>query len=260
MKYYFLGSLLPELHVGAPPDLGFYELLNLLKDNLDKDDYKKVRVIRWFYDLQNMRALWKGEELDKWGNLNQNELEEALLNQDDFAGLPYVDEFLSRYEKTEDRLYYFPSLLSGYYNDEIPKAEGFLFHFLNFEREWRLVLTAFRAKKMGRDIFKELQYENPDDPIVAQILAQKDAAHYEPPAEYSNLKPLFEEFYNEPFELYQALCYYRFEKISEMIGLDRFSLDAVLAFVAKYIIADKWLELDKKKGIEIVDAIIEENS
>ncbi len=258
MSYYFLGSALPDLQVGAPPDLGFHELLDLLKDNLSEVDYEKVKVIRRFYDIQNMRALWKGEELDKWGNLDQNELEEALLTRSGLAS--YVYDFLEQYDKTADRISHFPQLLAGYYNEELPKAKGFLFDYLNFERGWRLVSTAFRAKKLNRDIIKELQYENPDCNLVAQIVAQKDAPHYEPPDEYYDLKPIFEKHYQDPSELYQALCHYRFEKINGFSNIDRFSINGILSFVARFIIVDKWLELDKKKGMQIVDSIVKENS
>ena len=260
MNYYFLSSYLPELHLGAPPELKFDELMHLLKDNLTEGDYAKVMVIRRFYDIENLRALWKGEEIDKWGILDPNELEDALLTNSDFVERNFIDEFLLKFNSVEQRLAHFPKLVSGYYADELSRAKGFLFDYLTFEREWRLVLTAFRAKQLKRDILKELQWEDPEDLMCAQIIAQKDSPRYEAPFEYSDLKTLFEEHYREPFDLYQALCRYRFEKINELAGFEPFSLDGILAYVAKFIIVDKWLDLNRKKGLQIVDAIVEENS
>lgn len=257
--YYFLGSILPDLQIGAVPDLNFHELIDLLCENLSESDKGKVEVIRRLYDIQNMRALWLGEELDKWGNLDQNELEEAILTSSDFAKLPYICDFLQRYDKTEERLSHFPQLLGGYFREEMPKAHDFLWDYLKFERGWRLVLTALRAKRLGRNIMKELQFEEADDPLVAQTLAQKDAAQYEPPDEFKELKPLFETNYHEPYELYQSLCEFRFAKMNEMSSIDRFSINGILSFIARFIIVDKWLELDKQKGLHIVDRIIKEN-
>ncbi|MBI4142664.1 thioredoxin domain-containing protein, partial [Candidatus Uhrbacteria bacterium] len=37
------------------------------------------------------------------------------------------------------------------------------------------VLTALRAKQSGRDLAVELQFEDPKDPFVLQILSQKDS-------------------------------------------------------------------------------------
>ncbi len=260
MQYYFLASALPELHVGTPPEIGFLEFTNLLNDNLAEEDVQKVRTMRRFYDLQNLRALWSNQSLDKWGNLDENQLDEALLTLVGFGRFTYIFDYLRHFEKSDERLYHFPQLVVNYFREEIENSTGFLHEYLTFEREWRLVLSAFRAKKIGRNLTEELQYEDPNDPIVAQILAQKDSPTYEPPASYSNLKPLFEEYGDQPFDLYQALCVYRFEKINELIGIDLFSIDRILAYTAQLIIVEKWLELDKKKGLEIVDNIVKEAS
>lgn len=258
MNYYFLATALPKLHIGAPPDIGFYEFLNLLHDNMTKSDYEKIAVIRRYYDIQNARSFWKGEELDKWGNLDANELEEALVSGEGFTKEPvsYVFNFLHDYEKVEDRLYHFPKLVADYYKNEILNAEGFLKEFLIFDREWRLILSAFRAKKLKRDLIKELQYEDPDDPFIAQMIAQKDAPTYDPPEKYRTLKTLYEENNERPLELYQALAEWRFEQVREMIGVDMFSVDRVLAYTTQLILIDKWEELDKKKGLQIVDRIV----
>ncbi|MFQ5728988.1 MAG: DUF2764 family protein, partial [Waddliaceae bacterium] len=143
---------------------------------------------------------------------------------------------------------------------EIQLAEDFVQEYLAFEREWRLVLTGFRAKKLGRDVTAELQFEDPYDEVVAQILAQKDAKTYEPPIRYSDLKTLFEEHYGAPMDLYQALCEYRFRKIEAMYGIDVFSIGRILAYLAQLIIVEKWLDLDKKQGLQVVDAIVKEAS
>lgn len=257
MSYYFLASILPELKVGEIPDIGFYELIDLLKTNLSAEDYHKVCKLRRFYDIQNMRALWKGENLDKWGNLDIQEQDEAILTENEPL---YVYDFLHRYDKLDERLKHFPQLLTGYFQEELANSSGFLHNYFAFERELRLVLAAFRAKKLQQDVAKALQFEDPSDILVAQILAHKDAHHFEPPLEYGQLKPLFEKHCDHPLELHQALCEYRFEKIGEMIGLDRFSIDRILAFLAQYIIVDKWQELDKIKGNQIIDSIVRETA
>ncbi len=46
------------------------------------------------------------------------------------------------------------------------------------------------GKTIERDMAKELQFEDPTDPLVAQILAQKDSGSYEPPPDYADLKEM----------------------------------------------------------------------
>ena len=257
-NYYFLAPALPELHIGYPPDINSLTLDAFMKVNLTKEDYELTEVVRRYFDIQNIRSFWLEEELDPRGVYNEVDLEESLVTR---LGLPeYVYAFMEKYESKESRLKHFPALVSAYYTNESERAEGFLKQYLAFERELRIVFTGFRAKRLQRDLLEELQYEDPHDEIVVQVLAQKDSKTYEPPARYSDTKALFEQHYDEPLELYQALCEYRFQKIEEMYEIDMFSIGRILAYLAQLIIVERWLELDKKKGLEVIDTIVKEAS
>lgn len=257
-NYYFLGTILPELRIGEPLEITFKEFNQLLYDNLSASDYAKSETLRNFYGLYNLLAHWKGITLDPVGNLSESDLEEALVTRSVLP--PYVFEYIDKYESPQERLRHFPELLSTFFKKEISRASGAFKTYLIIERDLRLILLAFRAKKLGRDPIPELQYEDPEDEIVAQIIAQKDSHNYEPPEKYEELKPLFEKYYNEPLELQKALAEYRFQKLDELIGLDLFSLDRILAYMVKLIIAEKWQHLDKQKGLEVVDSMLREPS
>lgn len=257
-NYYFLGTLLPELRIGDPPEIGFNELDQLLQENLSTGDYAKTRTIRNLYDLSNLRAYWKGDPLDVNGNFTSSELEEAFVTH---SMLPqFVFNFMDKYESNEDRLKYYPDLLATFFRNAIQNASGFFKYYLSLERELRLVLVAFRAKKMGKDIYKELQYENPEDDLIAQILAQKDSPSYEPPEKYEEIKTLFEQYEDHPIELQKAFLGYRFKKIEEKLGIDFFSMDRVLAYMIELIMVEKWQQMDKQKGLEIIDSMLKEPS
>lgn len=255
-NYYYLATALPDLEVGTQPEIEFPEFDWMLKQNLTRSDLVKTKVWQRYYDIQNIRYLWQGAELDPRGSLDENQLEEALIFRE---GLPrYVYDFMDRYETSKERLDHFPALVGMYFSGEIAQAQGFLKEYLTFEREWRLVLTGFRAKKLGRDILAELQYENPEDELVAQIIAQKDSKTYEPPEKFADLKALFEEFGDSPLELAKALSAYRFAKIDEMLGIAPFSFDRITGYFAQLLIVENWLKLDQEKGKEIVETIVKE--
>lgn len=257
-NYYYIGTILPDLKVGQPTDISFKELKERAKDNLTSADYAQMSEIRMLYDILNIRALWLHDPLDPHGNYSENELEDALISQ---IGLPdYVYDFLDSHETLADRLRHFPGLLAKFFSVESVRATGFVKEYMAFERSWRLILTALRSKKLGRDLLVELQYEDVDDPLVAQILSQKDAKSYEPPDEFQPLKVLFDIHHMNPLDLEQALCVYRFNYIDTLVGLDVFSIRRILAFVAQFIIVEKWFELDKRKGLEIIELIVKEVS
>jgi hypothetical protein len=260
-EYYFLASLLPPLEIGHVPSLGFAELKVLLDANIKASDRKKVREFLSLIDLENFRAIWAGEPIDPRGNYNREQLETALVDQEwpsQELFAPYLTDFLEKYRTPEDRLSHFPLLLSQFFADEIEKDNGFVSDYFAFQREFRLVMVGFRAKKLGKNIAAELQYEDASDPIVAQILAQKDSKVYEPPFEYKELKPIFEEYGQTPLELHKALYQYQFNHIIELWGSELFSLDRILNYMARLILVEKWLELDVQRGIQVVDKIEKE--
>lgn len=258
-NYYYLGTVLPSLSFEEPPEISFDEFVQLLQINLTANDYEKTLVLRRLYDILNLQAFWMGEPLYSQGQFDETELEDALVSQ---VGLPdYVYDFLLRHESKSDRLRHFPSLLSTAFVTESQKGEGFLRDYLKFEREWRLVFAGFRAKKLGRDLAVELQYEDPNDELVAQILSQKDAKAYDPPERYQDLKVLFDEYGDDPLALQQQLALYRFKHIESMIRMDDvFSINRILAYMAQLMIVEEWFALDQNKGMEIVDKIVKETS
>lgn len=257
-NYYFLAIALPPLTFGKAPEITFDAFERLLFDNLSKSDYHKTIVVRRYYDILNIRALLQGKPLDYHGNKEETDLEEAVL---DLVNLPsYVIAFLTKYEKKQDRILHFPELIAAYFREEISHADGLLKRYLNFERDLRLVLVGFRAKQLGKDVAVELQNEDPEEEIVAQILAQKDAKSYAPPEGFEILKPLFEHYYSTPLEFYKALVEYRFNMIDELIGLETFSFDLILGYMLKLIEVEKWIELDKEKGLKVIEKILKESS
>lgn len=257
-NYYFLATALPPLVFGQAPEISFGEFEQMLANNLTPSDYEITKIVRRYYDILNIRSLLKREKLDYHGNLDETDLEEAVL---DLVNLPgYAIDYLTAYEKKQDRILHFPELMAAYFREEIENSGGLLRKYLIFERNLRLVLIGFRAKQLGKDVAAELQNENPEEELIAQILAQKDTKTYEPPEGFEGLKDLFERLNNNPLELYQALAEYRFNKIDEILGLETFSFDRILAYMLRLIEVEKWIELDKQKGLAVVEKIVKESS
>ncbi|MGB7978037.1 MAG: DUF2764 family protein [Chlamydiales bacterium] len=247
-NYYFLITAFPPLTIGATPEMSFKELLSLFDLNLTAQDLEKVKELLRPVDLYNIKALWLGVPLDDRGQLQAKDLEEKLLVMD---ALPeFLIDYLQTYESTEERLRYFPLLYVSLYRDLDPHLPAFLLQYFRFERELRLVLTGLRAKRSGKDLVRELQFEDPTDPLVADLLAQKDASDYVPPREYEDLKTIFMENSYDPRKIDRAVLEYRFKAIGEMVEPQDFGIDRVLSYAARLLIAETLGEPDKEKGIE----------
>lgn len=254
-EYFFLAASLPPLQIGAAVDITFDEFKSRLEINLKKKDLAKANKIRQLIDIYNIRSLLLEEEIDPRGNLTKKELDEALLVK---AGLPdYVFDFLDRYTTNAEKVRNFSGLLTLFFADAIATSKGFLKKYFTFEREFRLVMAALRAKQTGRDLVREMQFEDPTDSFVMQILVQRDAAQYEPPPEYAELKELFISCGPDPWQRHKAFTEYKFKKIEEMQGMFPLSFDVILGYMVRLLLCEDWLALDKEKGKIILQTEIQ---
>lgn len=251
-QYYFLGTSFPPLTIGQTPQVSFDELRELLRMNLTPADWAKFVDLLRLIDLSNVRAEWLGVPFDEQGNFTSLELDEALLVRE---GLPvFLTDYLDKYDTIEDRLRFFPSLYPALYREMMEKyLSGFLHEYYKLEREIRLTMTALRAKRFHRDVLRELQFEDPTDPMVADIIAQKDAAEYTPPFETQSLKALFTRCADDPKELHKALLEYRFDKLQELEEAGPFTMDAILGYAARLLLVESWNRLDLGKGTELIE-------
>lgn len=256
-NYYYLGTVLPALSFNILPEITFRELVVLLKDNLSPFDYQKTKVLRQFFDILNLRSFWIGEALDPFGEMTSWEIQEALASA---SGFPeYVYDFLQTYPNKEERILHFPFLLVKFFQNTAKLKDRFLYSYMQFERELRLIMTALRAKKLGRNLSLEFQYENPQEELIAQLLAFKESEVNELPEKYLDLKCLFDQFSDDSFHLQESLEVYRFNKIDQLVGMsDIFSSDRILAYLARYMIVQRWFELNKAKGTEIIENLVKE--
>lgn len=251
-NYYFIGTFIPELQIGMQPEITVEAYAFLLKENLTALDYEEVKKLTHFFDLENIRSFWNGQSINNFGNFNEVTLEEALLNGMGLSDNVY--NYMDRHESKEERIRNFAEIYADFFNEN---SSEFLKEIFKQEKAIQLVLVALRAKKKGRSILHELQYENPEDDLVAQILAQKDAKSFDPPNEFLELKTLYEKYSNSPLELHQALVTYRYRKLEEMIGLQVFTLDRLLVYYFQLVLAYQWMGLDKEKGKRLINTIVQ---
>ena len=212
-SYYYVLLSLPPLSFKVQPDLSFAVLKDTLSLNLTANEMKHVSSLFEEIDLYNMKAFWQGLPLDERGSLDLHLVEEALLVR---VGLPtYLIDYIDKYENVKERISHFYEVLAAFYREKEEEESGFLKEWFSFKRKLRLFLTALRSKLLGRDLAKELQFEDPTDPTVAFLLAQKDTTDIFLPPGWESLKILFVENGRDPEELNRAILQFQFEKAEE---------------------------------------------
>ncbi|MCB1082543.1 MAG: DUF2764 family protein [Chlamydiia bacterium] len=252
-RYVFLGTVLPPLHVGSEPSLTFDELMTFFRDNLSKGDLEKVKTVLRYSDLKNVQNLLLERPLDYRANLNEKELDEALLNQVSLP--PLLFDFLEEYTEVSDQLKHFSKVFITFFKEMDKKEKGFLKEYFQFEREWRILLAGYRAKKMGIDPTKELQHEDFSDPLVAEVIAQKDAPSFEFPFEFIELGEKLKDAKN-PEEHYHLMGEFRFRRVLEMGEDEPFSIDYLLGYLVRLMIVEDVFALSEKKGNEHLNEMV----
>ncbi|NGX46485.1 MAG: hypothetical protein K940chlam2_01676 [Chlamydiae bacterium] len=248
---FFVAPSMPALVLGEPAEISFEEVITRLSMNLSERQMKKVEVLRRLIDIYNVRQLFLDHPIDKRGNFNEKELDEALLVE---AMLPdYVFDFLGQFESNQEKARHFYGLLSRYFTEEMVQQKGFMHEYLKFQRDLKLVVTAWRAKRADRDISVELQFEDFTDPLVAHILAQKDMEKYEPPSEFEEFFRNLSSAGDDPWEQFRAVAHFEFNQIEELSGYPLFAIDWILGYVARLMIVERYAELDPERGTEILN-------
>lgn len=235
--FYFVTSFLPPLVFGEEPEVHFDSLMELLQANLSTSEMERVAHLRRLVDFVNLSPFWRGTPLDPHGNFSRAELEEELQLREQLPEFLY--DFLEKYETDEERLAHHAELIHLFFQRVIASETGFLRDYLEFERDWRLVMVAYRAKALGRDLARELQWEDPTDLIVSQLLAQKDADEVEPPDGFEELKEIYRKWRTSPRDLFVALEEFRFRKGEELCQGQLFTLDVILGYVVQLMILEK---------------------
>jgi len=250
-QYYFLASALAPLEMGKPPEFSFASVMFACELNLSSEDWEQVSALRRYYDVENVRALLQGTELDSHAMMDRKELEEAMRVSEELPS--YFRTFFQKYPSDRERLDHYGELVAAYFQQEGEKSEGFLHHYLALQRQARLFFTALRASRLGRDLSKELQWEDPNDEFVAQLLSRQELSRIEVPAGLEPLKRIWDEYEQRPLAFYLEVYRYTFEAVEKLLAVDLFSVERILGYIVQLIAVEKWLELDKQKGLRYID-------
>jgi hypothetical protein len=246
MRAVFVGAALPPLSFGEMPEISFDQLASYVGENLSKEAQRGFELLRLSIDIENVRRYLLGEPIDSRGTLSEKELEEAILND---VFLPdYVGTFLDTYQDEADRASYFGLVLSDFYRIAQEETTGFVRDYFAFERNLRLALTVYRMRALKGNLAKELQFEDPTDPLVAELLAAKDSPTFQFPYDFSDLEPILSAAGDDPMKQYMAMAQYRFTWIEHYPTGPLFSHDSILSYAMAHLIAEDVASLDSQIG------------
>ncbi len=221
-RYYFLVSFIPPLPtvLGEKPPLPFTEISRIVRRNVEAEDIPLVECQLLAIDVVNFENLHQGRPLFlEGGSLTHEEIERK-------RNLPlFFHAFLEEKERGIRRPYLFDALWEKYYSYAFTLAQErdcrFLVDYLTWEIGLRNQLVIMRAKEKGVEagdylILPHAGYRDLSS-LVSQVKSQKNPLMAERLIDEERLKAIF-----------------------HCEGGDPFSIDAVLALLAKAYLFCRW--------------------
>ena len=223
--YYFLTCLLPSLPaaLGEPLSLPFPEVSRTARRYIEPADEALLRAHLSVIDAANWESLEHGRELFIEGGVVSREEMEIQKNLPDF-----IRTFLGEKERGIRRFHIHDRLWELCYEALLSRAEEagcrYLLDYVPWEIELRNRLTALRLRQSGR---------NADEHVIPSGIPDMDFT--------ALLAPL--EGLQSPLEAERYLDSKRLRHIFHCEGSDPFSLDALLAYLSRAWIYDRWARL-----------------
>lgn len=263
-EYTCLISSLPEIIIDFDTKKFDFEAFRReIEENVHPDDYELVKILFYPYDNQNLlnTLLNKNLMFQKKGNFEQETLDEKIKNRNlpkymnDFIEVfendkneDFSDEILNLYERDKENL-----LQTLFYNEVMKTKNAFLQNWFTFDKELRNIQTAIIARRLQIDASNYFVGEN------AQTYARNTSADFGMSTEIDWVNKIVQLAETpDTLERERKIDLFRWEKIEELSVYNYFDIDAILAFIQKADIADRWLSLDKQTGKQMFDSILKD--
>lgn len=265
-NYYCLVAGFPDL---IPDDKKLHfssvELRNYLREELHPDDYGLVKLFYLPWDHENLiNLLFEQEfEWDERGNYSREVMEQftdkkqlELIDPSEFPS--YFIDFIEFYHDDEEE---FPKiaavkfLTEGWYKVLAGSGNEFVADFGEFKQNMANITLSLNGRK--HDIPFEEAIIGDDE--VTHALKKSRARDFGLSSEIDDIETIVQIFETENMlDRELKLDNHTWHFIDETTFFNYFTIEKVLGLVQKVFIVERWYELDKEKGQQIFNQLLEE--
>ncbi len=230
--YYSLMSMLPALPeaLGEKMQLNTGEIVKMVRGNLQPEHIEVTYAFLHRVDAFNWEQMDQRRDLFvEGGLLSRDEMEEA-------RDLPrFIEVFREEQDRGVHRAYPYDRLWELYcvYARDVADRAGcrFLIDYLDWEIGLRLSMTDARVRRGGGNL---------EEHSILATFGSRD---------YSDLIARLEARKN-PLEVERMLDEERLRQIFALEGIDCFSIDALLAYIARSAIYSRWERIGRDFDID----------
>ncbi|MFW5754997.1 MAG: DUF2764 family protein [Tangfeifania sp.] len=265
-NYYYLVAGLPDL---IPDDKKLHyssaELRDYLKEELHPADFRLVRLFYLPFDHDNLlNIIYEPEfDWDERGNFSQEILEQFADKKQyellDISKFPtYLAEFIEMYFEDEEE---FPKakairfLTEGWYNWLRKSGNDFVTRFADYKQTMGNIMLALNGRK------HDIPFENAliGDDEVTQALRKSRSRDFGLSTEVNDIENIIQIFETDNIlDRELRIDNHMWKFLDEITFFDYFTIERILAYVQKIFVVERWFKLDKEKGQQIFNQLLEE--
>ncbi|MDR2928319.1 MAG: DUF2764 domain-containing protein [Cytophagaceae bacterium] len=265
-NYYCLIAGLPEL-VADEKKLSFtaIEFREMLRDDLSPADFNLATLYYLPYDNKNLLNLLfkKDAEWDVRGNYPKEFLEQIADRKqyelaEDIELPPYMCSFLEQFysESGIDSYYAVElTLTARYYDYLVNNSCQFVREVAEYDRTVGNIMAALSGRKY------KMAYENTlvGDDDLTQSIRKNRTRDFGLSGEVDDIETLVQIYETvNPVEREFKLDQYRWQHLDDSTFFNYFSIEKILVYIRKLFIAERWYSLDRKKGQQMFNRILNE--
>ncbi|MBQ8863665.1 MAG: DUF2764 family protein [Rikenellaceae bacterium] len=261
-QYYTLVAGLKEWALDADTK-GFdaRAIVDSVMEELSAGDARVARLLYTYYDIENLLTLRRGgSRIVSLGNLSAEEIAEELERPEKLP--KFAQRLIMAYARPDDvewddvdrSVPFEKAMMEGYYEECARSSSEFLREWAAFDKALRNVSAAVTARRLDVPVAEVVV----GDDEIAQGLAKSSAADFglrgELPWIDSLLTALGEDV--NMLDKEHRIDVIRWEMSEELTAFDYFNIDAVMAFLVRINLVDRWSRLDEARGKEMYRRLV----
>ena len=266
-QHYYLVSGLPDIFFDDKKiSVSLNEFRTYLKEYLTEQEMKLIKLHFWRFDNKNIlnRLENREEEHNTLGNFDTEKLDElfSAAKDDSFESLSfnipdYIIEFIEAF-KTETPIYTnknWDLQFSEIYFQYLTKIENkFISDWYKFEQNLGNILTAINCRKADIEIENQLIGSGDLNDKLLKSSARDFGIDND---DLINADAVFKALeFEDLMEQEKRLDTIRWEFLDESSFFHYFSLEKIFVFLIKLSIVERWMSLDKSKGLELFKELL----
>jgi hypothetical protein len=267
INYYALVAGLPDILLeDKKVTFSSIELRDMLKEEVSSSDYDLVELLYMPFDHYNLLNLFFNteKEFDKRGNYPLERMEKFKDKKNyeiaDIEEIPaYFADFLecihAENECVESYFEAEKKLNESYYTYLLNLPNEFMQNFAGYGLNIGNLTTALNARKYNFDIEDKMIGDNE----VTSNLKKRRSRDFGLGNEIDDIEKLIQVFESDNLlERELKFDQHKWQFLDEMTFFNYFSIEKVLVFVLKLFMVERWLKLDKEKGREMFNQLLED--